>query len=182
MKNLMIAITLLLGSSVSHGAVMMNLPSTDVAVNDIFTVEVIGTGFAKPLAGFGIDLEFNQSVLKLRSIEIDDSWEFSKSQPKAEVGSAKDVGGASFFGVENKPGAPIKFARFEFLAMADGLSELLLKIADDPVYVWADNEGNKVTPDFINSQVQGSNVPVPAAFWLMSSAIGWGVITGRRRA
>ncbi len=182
MKNLILSLALLVSSSASHAVVMMEIEKSDVTVNDIFTVNVIGKDFAKPLAGFGIDLDFNPSVLKLNSISIDDSWEFAKSTPKQQAGKAEDVGGASFFGVENKPGAPIKFARFEFMAIADGLSELLLKVADDKVFVWADSEGNSVTPEFVNSQIQVSSVPVPAAFWLMGSAMGWMMMLGRKRA
>ncbi|MCP5408950.1 MAG: hypothetical protein H6963_06610 [Chromatiaceae bacterium] len=162
---------LLIGISQSTQAATVSFsPSnTTVSIGEMFSLDVVGTGFADSLFGGGIDLTFDSSVINIIGTAINTSvFEF---EPKAGdfdnvAGTLVDTG----FNTFNPPAATdFHFMTISFIAVGAGLTDLML--SESPNFGFFDKNvsaiGGAIT--FNNGQV--SVVPVPAAFWLMGSAL-----------
>lgn len=177
MKKMLFSLTLMLMISTANaGVVSIEKEDKPFNLNDNISIKVIGTDFDLPLDGFGLNIEFDESVLELISVFVDPTiWEFHKTDGERSTGKVEKIGGASFRGVENE----MQFVTLEFKAIGAGISSLILADADHRTVVWSDISLTDIPLDFVNSQVQV--VPVPAAIWFMFTALGSVVAFGRSK-
>ena len=140
---------------------------------EIFTLDIIGTGFSGNVDGGGIDLSFDASVVNILSVSIDEAvWDFGNS-----AGNLDNVGGTLdglMVNTFNDVTGDYVVASVEFQAVGPGISTLTLSEFD--LNPWASG-GSMVNPDFVSASV--GVVPLPPAIWLF----GAGIITlaGMRR-
>lgn len=160
-----------------------------LAINDVFTVDImignyIGTGSGAQTGA--VTLEYDSNILTLGVAGVDLSTgpgtvgqNTGTSSTNAGVGTIDTIGLSDFFGFTP---TPFLLATVEFVAIGNGVSNLLLSNPNDLVFNWVDDMAIDVTPSFTNGSVAVGVVPLPAAAWLMLSGLGACGFLGRRKA
>lgn len=176
MKHLTARITMSLllvaGYSIAAQAATVAIsPSASVVNNgDIFSLDLVGLEFdSGDLDGGGINFTFDASVLNVTNVTVNVAdWEFFSTEGTVDNG-AGSVNGISFNSFQSNTG-DLLFATVDFLAVGLGVSGFTLsEFSTNPF-----SSGGMIYPglDFDPSgQVTVSEVPVPAAFWLLGSAL-----------
>jgi len=167
-KVIMFIFSLFLSGYVS--AATITTVSSNVNVNDVFSVDIIGTDFTGNVDGGGINVSFDQNVLNVLSVSIDESvWNFGSTGIDTgfinnSTGTVDGIMVNTFADVTGD----FVIATIEFQAISGGDSLLLLtELGINP---WA-SSGSLINPDFATSSVNVSAVPVPAALWLFVTGL-----------
>jgi len=168
-KIIFIASMLLCGNS-SAATISWSSPTTNISINDTFTIDIIGTDFLTNVDGGGINFTFDQNILNVVSVSIDQSvWDFGGFGINSGTidnvnGTANEIMVNTFSNVTNN----FVIASIDFTAMTDGIS--LLTLSEYDLNPWASG-GSLINPDFVNTQISVSSVPLPAGIWLLGSGL-----------
>ncbi len=171
MKNIIkvVFVTLILASTpLSAATVSWSAPTTNVNVNDVFSLNIIGSGFTTNVDGGGVNFLYDASVLNVMSVSIDESvWDFLPDTGTINnvVGSVDDIMVNAFFNVIT---GDFNVASVTFQAVGTGTTGLLL--SESFFNPWAVG-GSLINPGYIDASVTVSAVPVPAAVWLFGSGL-----------
>jgi len=181
MKKIIAVLSLLFSSQVFAATITTSVPSS-VAVNDIFTVDIVGTNFLANVDGGGVNLSFDQTILNVLSVSIDETvWNFGSTG--INTGAINNATG-TVDGIMVNTFADVigdfVIATVEFQAIGTGSSLLLLtELGINPFA----SGGSLINPNFADASVNVSAVPVPAAVWLFGSGLlGLAGIARSRRA
>jgi len=172
-KKVIIMISLLFSGYATAATVSMGSAS-GINVNDVFTLDIMGSGFSSNVDGGGVNFSFNQNVLNVLSVSIDETvWNFGSTGINTGNinNSTGTVDGIMVNTFSNVIGDFV-IATIEFQAIDSGNSWLSLsELAINP---WASG-GSLINPDFVNTSVDvlanTSAVPTPAAVWLFGSGL-----------
>ncbi len=153
---------------------------TNATLNDIFSVDVIGTNFIDNVDGGGVNIGFDSGVLNVLSVSINETvWDFGGSGISTgaidnAVGTVSNV----MVNAASNVNGDFVVASIQFQVIGNGSSALsLTEFALNP---WA-NGGYAINPVFVDETF--STIPVPAAVWLFGSGlIGLIGIAKRKKA
>ena len=182
MKNLtklFFIASFLLCHQVSAAIIEWSVSTSSVNVNDVFSINIIATGFTDNVDGGGVNISFDSSVINIQSISIDESvWDFgglgiSTGTIDNSVGTVDGIMVNTFGDVAGD----FIVATVEVKAIAEGISDLSL--TEYTLNPWASG-GVAINPDYVNGTVEVSAVPLPAAIWLFGSGL-LGLISVARR-
>lgn len=186
MKKLIIGLILLLSQPGLGSAAVVGFDASvsNVLQNDIFNVEIVGTGFPA-VEGGGVSFSFDPAIVNVLSVSIDTSvWTFF-----SDTGTIDNVGGTVTDIVVNEfsssPSGSFTVATLELQAV--GLGSSLLDISESALNPWSSMElfdggalSPAVRPGFADGLVNVSAVPLPAAAWLFATALLGLVGIGRK--
>ncbi|MBC7699132.1 PEP-CTERM sorting domain-containing protein [Aquabacterium sp.] len=150
---------------------------TSVHIGDIFTVDLLATGFPDKIFGGGYNIAFDASILQLDDITFPASWEFLVDKGTKVGGTVSDV----FF---NTFSAPIKgdflTSTLKFKAIGSGTSGITL--SESPSFPFGDEFSNAVSVTYVGGVVNVAAVPEPGPVALMLAGMGAvGFMASRRR-
>jgi len=168
MKIIMFIFALFLNGYVS--AATITATSSTVNVNDVFSIDIIGTGFIGNVDGGGLNVSFDQNVLNVLSVSIDELvWNFGSTGIDTGVinNSTGSIDGIMVNTFANVTGDFV-VATIEFQSINGGDS--LLLFSEFAINPWA-SSGSLINPEFTSASVNVSAVPVPAALWLFVSGV-----------
>lgn len=144
-------------------------PNPETAgLNDIFSLDIIGTAFPDTEGG-GVNFTFDNTVVNVLSISIDGGfWNFVNSTGTIDNPgeNVNDILVSSFPAVST---SSFIVATVEFQAVGLGTTGLIL--TESSLNPWASG-GNQINPDFVAGSITVTAVPLPAAIWLFSGALG----------
>lgn len=183
MKNVILSLAfLLMIPAANAGIISFEKESTIYNLNDTFEINIIGTGFERSLDGFRLNIDYDESVLELKTVNVDSAiWDFAKEEGDRSEGKVKNIAGASFVADDFDR---ILFATLSFVAKAGGSSDLMLSDGDNRTFEWSDSSFADIPLEFQDAQVQVGPVqvvPVPAAIWFMFTALGSMMAFGRSK-
>lgn len=172
-KKIILVISLFLSGHLSAATITWETPTTNVNVNDVFTVNVVGTGFLSNVDGGGVNISFDQNLVNVLSVSIDESvWDFGGFG--ISTGTINNSNG-TLDGIMVNADADVTgdfvVATIEMQAISAGSS--LLSLTEYTLNPWASG-GSMINPDFVDGSVIASastTVPVPAAVWLFGSGL-----------
>jgi len=147
-----------------------DLASTNVNINDVFTVDIVGSGFTSNVDGGGVNFTYNASVVNVMSVAIDANvWDlgFNDTGTDNLVGSVDGIMVNAWTDVTGN----FTVASVTFQAVGSGLSGLSL--TEFGLNPWASG-GSVINPGFTAGLIEvepASAVPVPAAAWLFGSGL-----------
>jgi hypothetical protein len=169
-KKAVFVISMLLSGHLSAATITWSSSTTNVNVDDVFTIDIVGTDFLSNVDGGGVNISFDQSVLNVLSVSINGSvWDFggfgiSTGTIDNSNGTVDGIMVNTFSDVFGD----FVVATIEVMAIAEGDSLLsLTKYLFNP---WASG-GSLINPDFVDASVHVTAVPVPAAAWLLGSGL-----------
>ena len=168
--NALLWATLAFSSYSQAATITWNTVSSSVNEGEIFTLDIIGTGFAvgEDVEGGDLDILFDQSVLNVLSVTVDPVWSFI-----ANGGTINNVAG-SVLGIKAYSFASVTenftIASIQFQAVGLGGSNSALLLSEPALFPWA-SAGLAINPTFVAGDVAIAAVPVPAAVWLFGSGI-----------
>ena len=167
-KKIVISFLLLLSGHVSAATISWNLSTANVNVDDVFTVDVVGTGFVNNVDGGGINISYDSSVLNVLSVSINDVvWDLGYNSVGAIDNVAGTVDGIMVNAWSDVTGDFV-VASIQMQAIRGGNS--LLSLNEYLLNPWA-SAGSLVNPDYVGAEVIVSAVPIPAAVWLFGSGL-----------
>jgi len=139
-------------------------------VGSVFSVDIIGTDFISNVDGGGVNLSFDQSMLNVLSVSIDESiWNFGSTG--ISTGTIDNAAG-TVDGIMVNTFADVAgdfvIATIEFEAI--GLGSSFLSLTELGINPWA-SAGSLINPTYESLQVDVSAIPVPAAVWLFGSGL-----------
>jgi hypothetical protein len=154
---------------------LANVPVNDVAVNQNFTVDITGSGFAELAGGDHVNLGFDSSLLQITSVAINTSiFDFAPASGGPAVGNTWS--GIAFDTFVNNPATGnFTIATISFKAVAAGSASL--NILGGNFF----SKSAALTPSFSSGTVNVTAVPVPAAAWLFGSGLIGLVGVARKR-
>lgn len=171
-KKVMAVFLLLFSGYISAATISWSSPNTNINVNDIFTINIIGSGFTGNVDGGGVNFSYDSSILNVVSVSINESvWDFGGAG--ISTGSINNGAGTvdgimvNTFGVVT---GDFDVASIQFQAVGLGVSDLLLN--EFSLNPWASG-GSSINPVLESSlvTVEETVVPVPAAVWLFGSGL-----------
>lgn len=168
-KNILFTVLLVFSSHLQAALITWDSTSNVYNQNDIFTLDVIGTGFIDLVDGGGVNISFDPNVLNVLSVSIDELvWNFGGAG--ISTGTINNVAG-TVNGIMVNAFPPVGTADFivasiQFQAVGLGISSLTL--SEYVLNPWASG-GSAINPGYLNGSV--SAVPVPAAAWLFGSGL-----------
>ena len=179
-KNFIFLISMLATTQASAATISWNTSTTNVNVNDVFSLEIVGADFIGNVDGGGINISFDSNVLNILSVNINESvWDFGGLG--ISTGTIDNLNG-SLDGLMVNTFSDITgdfvVATIEMEAIAEGSS--LLALSEYTQNPWA-STGSLINPDFVDATVNVSAVPLPAALWLFGSGIAGLLCAARRR-
>jgi hypothetical protein len=164
-------------SAQASGALVLGAPAAPMQIGDVFSVSVSGQGFADTVVGGGFDLAFNPAVLQLTGpAVISPSWEFVPAGGSVDnaAGTLRD---ASFNSFSNPRSGDFAVATLNFRAVGAGSSTL--QLAPSSIFVFSDDLGNLLTPQFGSANV--AVVPEPGSVAMMLGGLAALLPLVRRR-
>ena len=172
-KKLIFVVSMLLSGHLSAATITWGSPTTNVNVGDVFTIDVVGTGFLGNVDGGGVNISYDSNILNVLSVTIDESvWDFGGFGISTGI---IDNPNGTLDGIMVNTFADVTgdfiIATIEMQAIAEGNSSLLL--AEYGLNPWASG-GSLINPGFVAGAVNVSavtTVPVPAAVWLFGSGL-----------
>ncbi|MDH5388253.1 MAG: PEP-CTERM sorting domain-containing protein [Gammaproteobacteria bacterium] len=170
MKNvtkLFFVISMLLSSHVLAATITWGAPTTYVSVNDVFSIDVVGTGFLSNVDGGGVNISFDQTVVNVLSVTINEVvWDFGGAG--ISTGLIDNLNG-TLNGIMVNTFANVTgdfvVASIQMQAIGVGNSSLLL--TENALNPWASG-GSAINPTYVGGVIA---VPVPAAVWLFGSGL-----------
>jgi len=160
-----ILITMLLCSQAMAATISWNVSNYSADPGEVFTLDIIGTGFSDNVDGGGIDISFDNTVLNILSVSIDAAvWDFADN-----TGSLDNTSGTLDGLMVNAFGdvtGDFIVATVEFESVGQGTSALLL--SEFGLNPWASG-GAMINPDFVSATV--GVVPLPPAVWLFGAGM-----------
>ena len=170
-NKLFFVISILLSGHLSAATITWDQPVLNVnnSGSQIFTLDVVGAGFVSNVDGGGINISFDQTVLSVLSVTIDEVvWNFGGTG--VNTGTIDNVAGTVNGVMVNTMLLDLTgdfvVASIQMKAIGVGVSSLLLtEYAMNP---WASG-GSLISPSFVAGNV--TVVPVPAAVWLFGSGL-----------
>ena len=152
--------------SYANSIISLTLPANNISVNDLFSVDVVGTDFLTSTGG-GFDIGYDPTILRADSVTFDAAvWNFSNSPGTINntTGIIDEVLVSTFPGTN--PGNFI-VATINFTAIGQGTNSFTLN--DSTTNPW---QGINIdlTYDTFNPLIVAA-VPVPAAAWLFGSGL-----------
>src|ERR1700687_4910135 len=83
-------------SLLSQAAVVEFSPNVKVAApGDIFTIDIVGTGFGSNLDGGGLDMTFDHNIVSVLGVTLSSNWEFPV--PSATIDNVAGTVSGLFF-------------------------------------------------------------------------------------
>ena len=164
------------------GTITWDSVNNSVFENDIFSLDIIGTGFTEIVDGGGIDLAFDASVLNVLSVSFDTGvWNFVNSAGTIN-NTLGTVNGIATSALPSSVTGDFIFATIQFQAVGLNGTNSSLGLTEFAGNPWASG-GSAITPlDFVNGNVAISAVPVPAAVWLFGSGLLGLIGVARKKA
>ena len=165
MKQYLYFLILLSGFSNALNAATITFDTNPISVapGEIFTLDIIGTGFLGTEGG-GAEFLFDASLLQVNSISIDETvWDFFADTGTIDniTGNVSGIAVAAF----NDPGFDFIVASIEFLALGvTGSTDLVL--SENALNPWA-SLGSQINPMLVDGSVSVTAVPLPSAFILL---------------
>jgi len=163
----------LLGHAASVDLSVSPTPQAVIGLNQTFTVDIVGnyrSDAGEVLVGGAIDLLFDASIVQVNSAILHTPVDLGSSPGTIDNlgGNLDALGFATFAGVGD---GMFNFATVEFETVGFGTSALVLQDANDLVFEWANGIGDAVAFSATDGSVTVSAVPLPAAAWMMLSAL-----------
>ena len=179
-KKLFIIASVLLSQQVSAATITWNVPDYSAGLNDVFTLDVIGTGFVGNVDGGGVNISYDATVLNVLSVSIDENiWDLGAGISTGTIdNSVGTVNGITVNAFSSVTGDFI-VASIEFLAVGAGLTDTAL--SEYILNPWGSG-GNPINPDHVPGLVTVSAVPLPAAVWLFGAGLAALLGIARRKA
>ena len=170
MKNvtkLFFVISMLLSGHLSAATITWSPLTTYPSVDDIFSVDVVGTGFVSNVDGGGVNISFDQTVVNVLSVTINEVvWDFGGAG--ISTGLIDNING-TLNGIMVNTFANVTgdfvVASIQMQAIGTGTSSLLL--TENALNPWASG-GSAINPTYVGGAIV---VPVPAAVWLFGSGL-----------
>ena len=182
--KLIISLALALGiSTASANTVSVTPSSQSVQVGDIFSINIVGTGFTTALDAGGLDLFYDQNIMTPASLaelpatvsqfaDYASHWDTS-FQPSQSTNAITD---AFFFSSGKSPVGDFDIVNLWFRAVAIGSSEI--DIEESALNPFAGG-GGALSTTILDGNV--NVVPVPAAAWMfISGLMGLGAVSRRK--
>jgi len=192
MTKQLVGVLALLASSVGSAATVTVVPSNATpGIGNVFTVTLQVAGAAN-IGGFTNTLTWDNSKVNLTSALVANACAscLPGSGPVGTGTGTFDIitGSNGLRTLDVLPGVPPVNGNFDlsvltFTAVAAGAMNFV--VSQGPTDGWFDNdtaENTQVSFTQANIVVQGAPVPVPAAAWLLVSALGSMVVLKRRPA
>jgi hypothetical protein len=158
---------LLSATSVLANTVTFNPSVSNVQLNDIFTVDIVGTDFTSGTDGGGVNVSFDPSILNVLSVSLDSVWDIW-----ADTGTIDNTSGTV---------TGIDFATFSNLPSSFTIGTLQLKATGTGSSTLGLTEsfgiggfalgGSSQTVSFQDGTVNVSTVPLPASVFLLLSGL-----------
>ncbi len=165
-KKVMAVLLLLFSGYISAASIGWDSSPGNINVNDIFTVNIIGTGFTSNVDGGGLNFSYDSNILNVISISIDETvWDFGNNTGTIDNNTGI-VDGVMVNTFKNVIGS-FDVATIQFQAIGLGTSSL--NLTEYILNPWASG-GSKINPVMADSSLSVvQSVPVPAAVWLFGS-------------
>jgi len=174
-------LTSLAWTNVNAGVVVISPDITRVELHDIFTVDIDAQGFTEAVDGWGMDVNWDTSVLALESSSVNTIWGFTHSDgDSSTVGNLLNIGGSKF----GEEIGDFNLASLTFRAIGAGVTDIRLLITDDllDAFRWSSGGFVALPNGTVNGTVDVSNVPLPAGVWLMLTGLSTLLVgTGRKQ-
>ena len=165
-------LSFLLFGQVHAATISFDPPFSSATLGEVFSLNIIGTGFSNSPDGGGIDLSFDKDVLNILSVSIDESvWDFGGFGIRTgTIDNTQGVLQGIMVNTFSNVGTSFTVATIKFQAVGLGVSDILLN--EFNLNPWASG-GSAINPVYVSSSVtvEGTVVPVPAAVWLFSSGL-----------
>lgn len=180
----MVGLALLAISSVQAATVTLTPPASAVPVGatDV-TISVSGSDFTVPTGGATLGVAFDPAILSLDSVNLSAGSPFDIAD--LNFGAVSGLNEVSLLAFSDVDGG---FPAFElhFTALAQGTSNVSLVDLQTAAMGWVDGLGDPIAGVAYEppggTVVNVNVVPLPAAVWLMFSALSLLGLTVRRRA
>lgn len=170
LNKLIFVISIFLSGHLSAATITWDQPSINVTPGQIFTLDIIGTDFLSNVDGGGVNIAFDETVLNVLSVTIDEVvWDFGGAGISTGTinNTAGTVNGIMVNTFANVSGDFV-VASIQMQAAA-GISLSSLVLTEYALNPWASG-GSGINPAFVDGNV-AVVVPVPAAVWLFGSGL-----------
>ncbi len=169
---------LLIAGQVSAATVSLTPFVTNVAVDDVFSLTVQGTGFDTGVTAGTVHLEWDTTAMTMTSSDTDIRISLLLNGFTTDVGFDSSVQGqldvvyAVGFLDPALLGPSFDYFSLDFVAIPPPSQSSLGIAAVAGSGTWQDADGfSYAAVDYIGAQVNVSAVPVPAAVWLFGSGL-----------
>lgn len=177
----------LLSGQASAANIGWEAAPTTIAINDTFTLDILGSGFVSDVDGGGVNIAYDSSILNVVSVSIDQTvWNFGPTG--IDVGTIDNIFGTvdgimvNRSDVQTTLTGNFTVASIMFTAVGNGTSTLgLTEYLLNP---WASG-GTLINPAMASGSVTvgAAVVPIPAAAWLFGSGLlFFAGISGKKKA
>lgn len=172
MRKIVFLTLVLLSGHISASTITWGTAPALIGVNDVFTINVIGTGFVTNVDGGGVNISYNSSVLNVLSVSINEAvWDLGVG---ISSGTTDNVAGTVDGIMVNAWSAVTgDFSVASIQMQAIGAGDSYLSLSEYGLNPWASG-GALINPSFVDSSISveaASPVPVPAAVWLFGSGL-----------
>ena len=149
---------------------MENDPS-NVVVGDVFSLDIIGSEFTMNPDGGGVNLFYDQDVLSVLSVSVDETvWDFDVGISSGVINNTIGTVSGIMVNAWSDVGVDFVIASVEFQAIGVGVTDLIMtEYQSNP---WASG-GVLINPEFSQSSVTINNavIPLPSALILFGSGL-----------
>lgn len=174
-----------LATSAQAATLRLDPTSTSAIVGDLVTLSVVGEFGAAGTLGGGFDLFFDDSLLDFVSFEFDANLMDDPAFRRAPDVLAGELNGIAFGEFDGYTG-DVLIGAVTFLAIGEGIVDLMLAVNEggppSNPGPFVDLQGFEILDvTTVGAQLDLQPIPVPAAAWLLASALA-ALGLGRARA
>jgi hypothetical protein len=165
-------------STAAHAAPALTVtPATQqVQLGDVFSVDVMASGFADAVVGGGFDFSYDTAVLSLQGVSFGPEWDPLASNAGTHDATTGAISGLFFNTFTGSPAGSFLTATLSFRAI--GLGTSALTVTANPLFPFANLAAEEVPFDVASGSVTA--VPEPATMGLLLAGLGVvGVMGGR---